>query len=728
MRFLAAAAGALALAMSWVAPARAGIYEVYACGSTAGAAQNAFAAAADSMMSAYSICPPSSGVGTGVVTKATSNGGRAPYGAGAYQIFTAPPGTELANVTFNVGAIRLNYDWSVGIVAFDSDWDAGDYPYGCYPWNSYCGVATPTFSIAATVNLYSHSRFRFQTRCVNPAGCDLSASPFSPANRGLFSAANVTVRVRDVTAPSLTPAHGALWSDGWHRGREEAWTSYTDGSGIMMSRLYVDAVGRQALDYRDGSMPDWVRCNFTRARPCVDIVPGGHDIDTSTLADGEHRIDVEAIDAGGNGAQVGRTIRVDNTIPTKPEGVVVGGGEGWRSANRFDLRWSNPPGQVAPIARAHYRLCPAGGGDCALGVADGDDIAALELRVPQPGEWLARVWLEDAAGNHDSARASDSVRLRFDDEAPTAQFEEQESRDPRTIRVRVADAGSGVGEGTVELRRIGTAVWTDAGGRLDGDHLAARIDDLGLPDGTYELRARVRDVAGNERTGANRVDGSPMRVVLPLRAAGALQLDRRRCRYKRRPRCRTVRSVRNRSELSGRLTANGASVGRTTITVLSRLRTGGAFARFAALRTGVDGSFRFNAGSGPSRTLRFHWEGTDTVRPSSADMAVRVPARSSIAVDRRGVRNGEAVTFSGRLLGRPLPEGGKLVDLQVKLRGRWRTFAAPRADSAGRWRYAYRFEATRGRVVYGFRARIRRETAYPYELGHSRIVRVTVRG
>ena len=105
-----------------------------------------------------------------------------------------------------------------------------------------------------------------------------------------------------------------------------------------------------------------------------------------------------------------------------------------------------------------------------------------------------------------------------------------------------------------------------------------------------------------------------------------------------------------------------------------------------------------------------------------------VPARSSITVDRRGVLNGESVTFSGRLVGRPLPDGGKLVDLQVKLRGRWRTFAAPRADSAaaGATPTASRPPAASSR--YRFRARIRREAAYPYELGHSRIVRVTVRG
>ena len=708
------------------APARGGTYEVHACGSLAGAAQNAFAAMADPMMSAYSICPPSSGVGTGIVTKATSNGGRAPYGAGAYQVFTAPPGTQLADVTFNPGAIRLSSDWSVGIVAFDGDWDAGDYPYGCYPWNSYCGVGTPVFSITATVHLYSHGRFRFQTRCVNPAGCDTSASPFSPANRGLFSGANVTVRVRDVVPPALAPRHGALWSGGWHRGREEAWTAYTDGAGIMISRLYVDGVLRQAQDYRDAAWPDWVRCNFTRSRPCVDVVPGGLEVDTATLSDGTHRIDVEAVDAAGNAARIGHEIRVDNAIPAKPEGVAVSGGEGWRAANRFDVRWANPPGQVAPIVRAHYRMCRAAGGECVEGAAEGDQISELALRVPDPGEWLARVWLEDAAGNHDPGRAGDAVRLRFDDEAPTAAFEEGDPRDPRAVRVSVADAGSGVAEGSIELRRVGAAAWIDAGGRVAGPRLETRIDDLSLPDGTYELRARVHDAAGNERTATRRGDGSPMRLVLPLRAGTRLSVaPRRRCPRRART-CK--RRVGNGTRLAGRLTVNGAAVRGAAVIVSAQPRTGGAFARVASLRTGADGSFAYRAGPGTSRTLRFRWDGTDTAKPGSADVRVSVPARSSIRVDRRSVRNGDAVVFGGRLRGRPLPEGGKLVDLQVLLRGRWRTFATPRADRAGRWSFAYRFEATRGRVVYRFRARIRREAAYPYELGHSRVVRVTVRG
>jgi hypothetical protein len=105
-----------------------------------------------------------------------------------------------------------------------------------------------------------------------------------------------------------------------------------------------------------------------------------------------------------------------------------------------------------------------------------------------------------------------------------------------------------------------------------------------------------------------------------------------------------------------------------------------------------------------------------------------VPASSSIATDRRSVLNGRAVAFHGALRGGHVPAGGKLIDLQAFYRGGWRTFATPRTDGLGRWSYRYRFGATRGVIRYRFRARIRREAAYPFELGYSRVVRVIVRG
>ena len=116
------------------------------------------------------------------------------------------------------------------------------------------------------------------------------------------------------------------------------------------------------------------------------------------------------------------------------------------------------------------------------------------------------------------------------------------------------------------------------------------------------------------------------------------------------------------------------------------------------------------------------------MKPAAAQVTVLVRARTAIAVSRRLLRNGDTVRFSGRLLGGPVPDGGKLIDLQAHYRRQWRTFATPRTDAGGRWQQDYRFEATRGLVRYRFRARIRREAAYPYELGYSRVLSVTVRG
>ena len=76
--------------------------------------------------------------------------------------------------------------------------------------------------------------------------------------------------------------------------------------------------------------------------------------------------------------------------------------------------------------------------------------------------------------------------------------------------------------------------------------------------------------------------------------------------------------------------------------------------------------------------------------------------------------NGEYVTFRGRLKGGRIPAAGALVELQVRSRGKWRTFAQPRANAApARWRYQYRFETVRGGARFRFRARVRRQAGYP---------------
>ena len=158
------------------------------------------------------------------------------------------------------------------------------------------------------------------------------------------------------------------------------------------------------------------------------------------------------------------------------------------------------------------------------------------------------------------------------------------------------------------------------------------------------------------------------------------------------------------------------------------LRPGAAVRLAATLKTSRRGGFSYRAPTGPSRLVRFRYTGTATVRTATQDVRFLVRAHSTLRANRRSVVNGETVRFRGRLKGRGIPRAGKLIELQVLLRGRLRTFATTHTDRRGRWHYDYRCDGTRGRQVYRFRARIPREIAYPYEPGRSRLVKVAVKG
>jgi hypothetical protein len=180
-----------------------------------------------------------------------------------------------------------------------------------------------------------------------------------------------------------------------------------------------------------------------------------------------------------------------------------------------------------------------------------------------------------------------------------------------------------------------------------------------------------------------------------------------------------------RGSLSG---VEGSRVARGSLAILTRVRGSERFRHVGGASTDAAGSFRFLLPAGPSRTVRVVFVGSERHRPTSADAHVAVRAKSSLAVSRRRVRNGGRVRFKGRLLGGPIPHDGKLLQLEAFYRDRWRTFAVVRSNERGVWHRSYRFEATRGRVRYPFRVRVPHERSYPYAVGRSRVVRVTVNG
>ncbi len=365
-------------------------------------------------------------------------------------------------------------------------------------------------------------------------------------------------------------------------------------------------------------------------------------------------------------------------------------GTGWKAANSFRLRWANPRQTAAPVAGASIALCPlppvAPGANCATATRAGTGVSsAAGIRVPGPGQWRAQVSLRDAAGNENTTNTAETV-LRFDDRAPTLSFMAPAPERPALVRVKAQDVGSGLGVREILLTRRGSAVSTSLPVVADKIGFSATIDDEHLRDGIYELRARAVDLAGNERSTDRRADGKSAALALPLRIKTALRVGKRKrvrargANGKRRYRIVLIEKPRSRYGrtilLRGRLTSPGGNplVGRN-IDVLAQTHLPAAPWRpIATLRTSKTGRFTFKALRGPSRTLRFRFNGSDTIRGRTAIVRLGVRAASSMSVDRHRVVNGEGVTFRGRLRGRPLPASGKLIEIQARARGRWLTF------------------------------------------------------
>lgn len=186
-----------------------------------------------------------------------------------------------------------------------------------------------------------------------------------------------------------------------------------------------------------------------------------------------------------------------------------------------------------------------------------------------------------------------------------------------------------------------------------------------------------------------------------------------------------------RVKITGRLLgANGAPIRGARLSVQTQMALpGAAMADAAEVITGSDGRFTYTAPAGPSRTIRFGYRAfsADSWFADTTDVHLLVKAGVTMKATPKKVRNRHATLFKGRVLGRPLSKRGVIVDLQVFFRHTWRTFAAPRTNRKGVYKFRYRFMA--GSATWRFRARVRKESSYPYELGYSaKPVRVKVVG
>ena len=568
-------------------------------------------------------------------------------------------------------------------------------------------------------------RVVLRMECRSRGGC-------AARGRNYLQTTSVSATVIDNSAPQAAiatgPAGSPLTNGAWVAGTQPLPYTAIDNTGIARARAGTSVHERP--------------CAYDLPLPCSSG-PGTISFDTKELGEGSQPLAVGVFDAAGNAGGSGPvTVRVDRTPPARVD-MAVAGGDGWRNTPDFALDWANPDeGDRAPITAARYSLCKAGTGECQSGQGDGQAIASLALKAPAPGEHTVTMFRQDAAGNQDPQNASAPVTLRYDPEPPQPVFEPISTSDPTRIAVAVTDRVSGLAGGQIEISRQGTNSWQPIATQQEGQQLVARLDDSRLARGRYLLRARAVDQARNEASTDRRTDGQPMVIDSPLRISSQLKTGiahKKVVRRKvgRRGKRRTVRRrvtvlaghrrvrLGHKVKISGKLTnQDGQPIAGARVAVTSR-DAATPEQPVAFITTGQRGRYSYTARASSSRTLRFAYAGDGLILPVQREVQLIVGARSSIAISRSRVVNGQKVAFSGRLRAR---RASKLVELQVRVRGGWQTFRTTRTGAKSRWRIRYRFARSCGLQRYRFRVRIPSEGDYPYATGASPTQVVKVRG
>jgi len=394
-------------------PAQAGTYQVIACSDDGIAAtglhtpnvNNAWTqipATPPTGLEAFVSCPPQGSLQhNGIVAEDHIPG--PPNAAGGAEVlwrFTAPPGTSITHV---------DVDRFLGKEG-DQSWR----PYGRADGAIFdtCDIASGQDDCQnrgrASFAINNASTIDYGVRCDATNACGTGFSLHS-VWVSLYSAG---VTVSDPSSPALSGPSGPLWSTTYTQARSEtsSWGG-TDNTGISEAAWYVD--GLQQTQDRNG-------CDYSRPIPCPNMAAdSAHAVDLGASREGQHQLQAVVKDAAGNLTAATKTITIDRTAPGPPNALVVSGGDASRATNSFDVTWTNPDGQAAPITRAHYRFCPVfGAAPCtAEATSSADNIASLTaLRVPSQGAWLLSVWLEDAAGNTNATNTA-TVPLHYLDGA-----------------------------------------------------------------------------------------------------------------------------------------------------------------------------------------------------------------------------------------------------------------------------------------------------------------------
>lgn len=266
-----------------------------------------------------------------------------------------------------------------------------------------------------------------------------------------------------------------------------------------------------------------------------------------------------------------------------------------------------------------------------------------------------------------------------------------------------------------------------------------RISTADLPEGSHTVRVIVEDAAGNQTTAYGPVSKTLSRTAAPGPADpgpenGTPAVGDANMKVSWEGRESATRSIRYDQQpvLRGQLTTKAGQPIKDAAVRVSITRTSRNSPPFEreSLQTNSEGRFRWKMPKGSSSrtiTLSYRRRVRDPQPVVSKTLKLQVTAGVRLKLSRKTVRRGQTVKLTGTVVGRPVPTGGKVVELQARnAGGKWITFRTVRARKSGAFKATYRFRNA-GPARFQMRARARRSGDYPYSTGSSPVRRIAVR-
>ncbi|MEV4419463.1 hypothetical protein AB0L40_05730 [Patulibacter sp. NPDC049589] len=266
-----------------------------------------------------------------------------------------------------------------------------------------------------------------------------------------------------------------------------------------------------------------------------------------------------------------------------------------------------------------------------------------------------------------------------------------------------------------------------------------QISTADLPEGSHTVRVVVEDAAGNQTTAYGPVSKTLSRTAPPGPADpgpenGSPAVSDAALKVSWEGRESSTRSIRfdQQPVLRGQLTTKAGQPikdAAVRVTITRDARNSPPFER-ESLQTNSEGRFRWKMPKGSSSrkiTLSYRRRVRDPQPVVSKDVRLRVTAGVRLSLSRKTARRGQSVRLTGLLSGRPVPSGGKVVELQARNPGgKWITFRTVRAKKSGKFASSYRFRNP-GPARFQMRARARKTGDYPYATGSSPVRSIRVR-